>query len=205
MTLALPFSGRGLRCLLLALLLLTGTRPARAHNGDDHGAAPATAAQGVAFFTVAATSELHELVLRYAPIRAGEAAELRLFVSDFATNEPIHGARLTVSTSEAPILQLTATETAPGDYRLTGTFPADRAYALAVQVVRADGQADLLLLRPVAVGQTLAPAAQAAPTEPPWLTVRTGLVAVGSLLVGVGLTVLVLRRRRALPIDSSSR
>lgn len=188
--------------LLLPLLLPLLTR---AHNGDDHGAAPATTARGARYFTTAATSENFELTLRYAPLRAGEPATLRLFVADFATNVPINGARLTLTTTAAPLVRLTATETAPGDYRLTGQFPTNRAYALAVQVVVPDGRADLLLLRPVEVGKELTGAAEIHDDHAAdsWLTWRTAAVAMGGVLLGVLITAILLRRRPFSPPKNS--
>ncbi len=189
----------GLLVALLSILLLTV--PARAHNGDNHGAASASAAAGSPYFTASAVSENFELVLRYEPLRANEPATLRLFVSDFATNEAIHGARLTLTTTGAPTVRLTATETAPGDYRLTGQFPANRPYDLAAQVVTPDGRADLLLLRPVEVGKELptktADPDHAADAPAPWLTWPAALLALGGVLLGAGLTALLNRRRRA--------
>ena len=191
-------SVRSLTRWVLPLVLLALAGPTTAHNGEDHGAPKPTTAPGAKYFTTSAESDNFELLLRYEPLRAGQPATLRLFVSDFVTNEPIHGATLTLTTTEAPAVRLAATETAPGDYRLSGQFPANRAYALAAQVATPDGRADLLLLQPVEVGKQL-PALVAA-TEPaagtPWLTWRGGLLALGGLLLGVGLTAALLRRRR---------
>lgn len=186
------------RKLLRVLILLLLTLPVRAHNGDDHGNAPVVSAAGPRYFTTAAVSDNFELVLRYEPLRAGEPATLRLFVADFATNVPIHGAKLTLTTTDAPTVRLTATETAPGDYRLTGTFPANRSTSLAAQVVAPDGRVDLLLLRPVEVGKTLPGAVDTHDDHAagPWLKWRTAGVALGGVLVGVLLTALLLRRRR---------
>ena len=189
-------AGLGGGLLLLVLLLVLLALSTRAHNGEDHGPAPATTVPGGRYFTTSAASANFELVLRYEPLRAGEPATLRLFVADFATNVPIHGATLTLTTTEAPTVRLTATETAPGDYRLTGTFAANRPTSLAAQVVAPDGRADLLLLRPVEVGKELpgAPGTAAEHTASRWLTWRTAGMALGGLLVGVLLTVILLRR-----------
>ncbi len=180
------------------VLLFVGNLPARAHNGEDHGPAPAATAPGARYFTTTAVSDNFELVLRYEPVRAGESATLRLFVADFATNVPIHGAKLTLTTTEAPTVRLTATETAPGDYRLTGTFPANHPTSLAAQVVAPDGRVDLLLLRPVEVGKELPGAADTHDDHATdsWLTWRTAGVVLGGVLLGGVLTALLLRRRR---------
>ncbi len=197
-----PAPWRWLVLMAGLMTVLVGPLPARAHNGEDHGPAAAAPAPGARYFTTAAVSEQFELVLRYEPLRAGELATLRLFVADFATNRPIHGARLTLTTTEAPTVRLTATETAPGDYRLTGTFPANRPTSLAAQVVAPDGRADLLLLRPVEVGKLLPQTAGADDDHGDddhaagsWLTWRTAGVALGGVALGVVLTALLLRRR----------
>jgi hypothetical protein len=194
------------RWLLPLVLVLALTDPTNAHNGEDPGAPKPTATPGATYFTTSAESDNFELVLRYEPLRAGQPATLRLFVSDFVTNVPIHGATLTLTTTDAPAVRLTAKETAPGEYRLNGQFPANRAYALAAQVATPDGRADLLLLQPVEVGKELP--APAAATEPaagtPWLTWRGGLLALGGLLLGAGLTAALLRRRRSAASTSST-
>ena len=89
----------------LLLLLLACPGPARAHGDEDHGG-PAPAAGGAAAtaFSAAALSEKFELLLRYEPLEKGRDADMRLFVSDYATNAPIGGATLSVSCPEAPAL-----------------------------------------------------------------------------------------------------
>ena len=103
--------------LLLVLLILLRLAPARAHGGEDHG--ETAKASGGAFpttFSVSALSEKFELMLRFEPLEKGKDADMRLFISDYATNAPIKGAKLTVTCPEAPALKFEISEKEPGSY-----------------------------------------------------------------------------------------
>jgi hypothetical protein len=192
---------KNLLLLLLALLLATG---ARAHGGEDHGDAAKPSAGAVATtFSVAALSEAFELLLRFEPLKKGEDADMRLFVSDYATNAPIKGAKLTVTCPEAADLKFTVSEKSPGAHLVEGTFPADKKYSLAVNIVAgaqpevSEAKADLMLLSGIEVGKLLpvaaAPAPAAAPLIGSWKTV---LLLFGAFALGIAATALVMRRRR---------
>jgi len=182
--------------LLWPLLLALG---ARAHGGEDHGdAAKAATPAGAAYFNAVATSEQFEVLLRYSPLKPGGDADLRLFLSDFATNAPVRGAKLTFTCPEDPKLTFQTTEKGPGEYLVETTFPAKKAYSLTVQVV-AGSQADLLLLEGIAVGKELPPAVAPAMAAQPWLSWKTSLLLLGTFLLGVATASLLLRRRRATP------
>ncbi|TGE29355.1 hypothetical protein [Hymenobacter metallicola] len=189
--------------LLLGALLLLAPR-ARAHGGEDHGqAAAATSGAAPTSFSVAALSESFELLLRYEPLEAGQPAHLRLFVSDYATNVPIKGAQLTITSPEDASLKWTAEPQEPGEYLLEGQFPANKKYSFAVNIV-AGPKADLLLLEGIEVGKKLPVAAVPATAAPglfsSWKTLAALL---GAFVLGVGLTFLLLRRRRpAAPVST---
>ena len=178
--------------LLLALLLAPG---AWAHGGEDHGAAKATTAAGATSFSVAALSETFELLLRYEPLEKGQDADLRLFVSDYATNAPIKGAQISVTCPEAPALKFAVSEKEPGAYLVEGNFPANQKYGLAVNLVAGE-TADLLLLEGIEVGKQL-PVAAAAPAAPSiFSSWKTVLLLAGAFGLGIGLTAFLMRRRR---------
>ena len=189
--------------LLLGLLLATG---ARAHGGEDHGdAAKPSAGPMATTFSVAALSEAFELLLRFEPLTKGKDADLRLFVSDYATNAPSKGARLTVTCPEAANLKFTVSEKSPGAYLVEGVFPADKKYSLAVNIVAGD-KADLMLLSGIEVGKLLpaatAPAAAAPALIGSW---KTMLLLFGAFALGIAATALVMRRRRpAAPVPTST-
>jgi hypothetical protein len=185
---------KNLLLLLLALLLATG---AHAHGGEDHGDAAKPSAGAVATtFSVAALSESFELLLRFEPLTKGKDADLRLFISDYATNAPIKGAKLTVTCPEAADLKFAVTENSPGAYLVEGVFPADKKYSLAVNIVAGD-KADLMLLSGIEVGKLLPVAAAPSPAAPALIgSWKTVLLLFGAFALGIAATALVMRRRR---------
>ena len=183
---------------LLLGLLLAGA--AYAHGGEDHGdTAKAGAGAGATSFSVAALSEQFEVLLRYEPLSGGEPADLRLFLSDYATNAPIKGAKLTLTNPEDARLKWVVTEQEPGVYLVEGEFPANKPYSFAINIVAGE-RADLLLLEGIDVGKklpvTAAPVAAVPSLFSSW---RNVLALAGAFVLGVGLTALLLRRRRTNP------
>jgi hypothetical protein len=189
--------------ILLLGLLLSGA--ARAHGGEDHGdGAKASTPAGATSFSVAALSEQFEVLLRYEPLEGGKPADLRLFLSDYATNAPIKGATLTLTNPEDASLKWAVTEKEPGIYLVEGQFPANKAYSFALNVVAGD-KADLLLLDGIKVGEKLPVAATAPAAAPsPFSSWKTVLALVGAFALGMGLTALLLRRRPAAPALQTS-
>ncbi|GAA4006145.1 hypothetical protein GCM10022408_17430 [Hymenobacter fastidiosus] len=190
--------------MLLLGLLLTGA--ACAHGGEDHGdGAQAGTAAGATSFSVAALSEQFEVLLRYEPLEGGQPADLRLFLSDYATNAPIKGAKLTLTTPEDANLKWIVTEQEPGVYLVEGQFPANKTYSFTANIVAGD-KADLLLLEGIKVGEKL-PVAATAPAVATSLfsSWKTILALVGAFVLGIGLTALLMRRRRTTaPVSTSS-
>ena len=186
------------KTLFLLLWPLLVATAALAHGGEDHGDAKAATPAGATTFSAVATSEQFEVLLRYAPLKPGADADMRLFLSDFATNAPIKGAKFIFTSPEDPKLKFETTEKGPGEYLVETTFPAKKAYSMTVQVV-AGSQADLLLLEGLVVGKELPVAAAPAVAAQPWLTWKTGLLLLGTFLLGIAVAVLLMRRRRATP------
>jgi hypothetical protein len=183
--------------LLLLLLLLSslGATPTFAHGGEDHGeAAKVSTAAGAQYFSVSSASDQFEVLLRYEPLKPGGPAHLRLFLSDFATNVPIKGAKLTFTVPEDDKVQLKTTAQGPGEYLLEGTFPKAQNYSLTVSIVAGE-RADLLLLEGIAVGKEL-PHTDEPAAATPWLTWKTALLLLSVFLAGVGVAALLFRRRR---------
>jgi len=186
------------KILFLLLWPLLVATAALAHGGEDHGDAKAATPAGATTFSAVATSEQFEVLLRYAPLKPGADADMRLFLSDFATNEPIKGAKFIFTSPEDPKLKFETTEKGPGEYLVETTFPAKKAYSMTVQV-SAGAQADLLLLEGLVVGKELPVAAVPAAMAQPWLTWKTGLLLLGTFLLGVAAAALLIRRRRPAP------
>ena len=186
------------KTLFLLLWPLLVATAALAHGGEDHGDAKAATLAGATTFSAVATSEQFEVLLRYAPLKPGADADMRLFLSDFATNAPIKGAKFIFTSPEDPKLKFETTEKGPGEYLVETTFPAKKAYSMTVQV-SAGAQADLLLLEGLVVGKELPVAAAPVAMAQPWLTWKTGLLLLGTFLLGVAAAALLIRRRRPAP------
>jgi hypothetical protein len=188
--------------LLWPLLMATA---ALAHGGEDHGDAKTAMPTGATTFSAVATSEQFEVLLRYAPLKPGADADMRLFLSDFATNAPIKGAKFTFTSPEDPTLKFTTTEKGPGEYLVETTFPAKKGYSMTVQVA-AGNRADLLLLEGLVVGKELPVAtAPTAATPSLFASWKTILALVGAFGLGIALTaVLMRRRRREAPLTSEN-
>jgi hypothetical protein len=191
--------------LLMLLLGLLLSIPAWAHGGEDHGdGAQAATPAGATSFSVAALSEQFEVLLRYEPLTGGQPADLRLFLSDYATNTPIKGAKLTLTNPEDAALKWAVTEQEPGVYLVEGQFPANKAYSFALNVVAGE-KADLLLLDGIKVGAKLPVAAASVPAAPSLFSSwKTILALLGAFALGMALTALLLRRRRRSPSPVST-
>lgn len=131
----------------LSLASLLATTAVRAHGGDDHAEKPAVAAAGW-LPRAEAASEAFELVL----VADGEHGWL--YLSDFASNQPVANASLTVDIQPAqqqaasqPQTGLTATPTGnAGSYRLDWQPLTEGDYAVTVTFVTADN-ADVLTMQ----------------------------------------------------------
>ena len=179
---------------LIFWLGITG-QPAIAHGGEDHSAAKTTAGAGRAYFVTQAVSDKYELVLHYDPLKPGEAGTMRLYINEFNTNQPVEGATLTISSPGEAKLTFAVKPTGKGVYELTGTFPAQKTYALTVSLNAKQG-ADLMLLSGIEVGKELAVAPSAAPVQADtnWYN-NPYILLGGGLLLGMGLMFLLMRLR----------
>ena len=186
-----------MRKILTLLLGLLWAGAASAHGGEDHGEkAKAGTPAGATSFSVAALSEQFEVLLRYEPLEGGKPADLRLFLSDYATNAPIKGATLTLTNPEDANLKWAVTEKEPGVYLVEGQFPADKTYSFTANIVAGD-RADLLLLEGIKVGEKLPVAAAPVATAPSLFSSwKTLLLLAGAFGLGIALTAWLIRRRQ---------
>jgi hypothetical protein len=137
-------------CLLA--FALTPAAPAWAHGGEDHdhGVPAPTATKATSGTTSrAATSEQFELVLTLDVAQTGADRHAHLYLSDYATNAPVSGAKVQVEWGHELVTAATATQQ-PGVYAATVRFPAAGDYAPLV-TVGAKGQDDLLTLDAIPV------------------------------------------------------
>jgi hypothetical protein len=89
------------------------------------------------------------------------------------------------------------TEKGPGEYLVEGQFPANKTYSFTANIVAGE-QADLLLLEGIKVGEKLpVPAGPAVSAPGLFSSWKTILALVGAFVLGIGLTALLMRRRRS--------
>jgi len=180
-------------CSSLTLMLCLASWLVFAHGGENHGEKEPEA-NGKSYFTVYTTSSVFELTLRYEPILARKPTVMQLFVADFETNQPVDSARLEVTSLENPSLKFTVQRIEPGIYTITGTFPSDSTYTLAVNLA-AGKRADLMTLENIGVGKQLPDTREnAAASGFDWKTI---LFIVGGFLAGIFLMYILMKRREA--------
>jgi len=173
-------------CMLILRLQLFA-QDDHGHSHDEPTAASASSEAGL--FILYAESQKYELTLKHGELKPGQAAELTLYVADYATNHPLEGIEIKVNTQEDPSLPFTTTPHEPGVYHIEGTFPEAQAYSLVVHLNSASHGADLLLLKNVEVGKKL-PSLQAADGEETVSSQRGtawwvyGLIFLGGLVLG---------------------
>ncbi len=158
----------------LALALLGDPGPARAHEGHTHAEEPAAVAvpSADAGAPRAATSELHELLVRVEPAAAGEPAHIHLLLADPTTNEPIEGAVVEVTPAGSDSAW-GATAIAPGIYDAAIPDPARRLDVL----VRHGDEIDLISVDSLTSPEaTVAPQA-GTPGLPLWAWIAAALAA----------------------------
>lgn len=126
---------------------------ARLHaHGDDVATGGKSATAN--YFSIENVSDKYELLLKYAPFDAGEAAELTLFVSDYTTNRPVKNLEIAVAAPDDPTQVFEITQVEPGIFKLKTTFAAAKAYALNVTLKGGLG-ADLIQLGGIEPGKEL--------------------------------------------------
>ncbi len=128
-----------------------------AHEGEVHPGEKKAAATGTAtYFSSEAFSDKYELLVKYNPIVPGKEAILKLFISDYNTNQPLDSASLQVTVAANPNIKVTVSKTDKGVYELKAIFPEKKAYNLVVNI-NSNAGADLLQLNTIEAGKELEP------------------------------------------------
>ncbi len=179
-------------CALAVLTFLLGFAPAVAHEGEDHGDVPATAAVAAAP-RAEAISDTFELV---AVARAGT---LEIYLDRWRSNAPVAGASIVIETPAGSTKASAASE--------QGTYTIPAPWALAggrydlIFTVEAGADADVLTATlPVDVQARAEPsvAVGSLPQPGPWRLSAGAMMAIAALggaLVGAALMRWSMRRR----------
>jgi cobalt-zinc-cadmium efflux system membrane fusion protein len=118
-----------------ALLAILGTASARAHEGHDHGDAPAAPSPASVAARGEAASERFEIVA------VAQGTELVVYLDRFASNEPVAKADIEIETPDGPAK---AEAKDDGTYRLPAPWLAKGGHLDLIITINADGAADVL-------------------------------------------------------------
>lgn len=123
----------------LAVLLAAPNQSALAHGGEDHGdQKPATVSQGTNMVVHVARAGDYEIVIKHAPVEPDKEMVARVFVTRFATNEPVTGIKPKVTFTHdngAPVVEVTGVAgTTPGMYEVKIPPLPKGQYKLAARI-----------------------------------------------------------------------
>ncbi len=140
----------------LIIQFLLGLLPVMtwAHGGEDHGDAKKTAVSPTSYFSVEAVSEIYEVLLKYSPIVPGKESSLRLYLSEYNSNQPIDSAKLEITVAGNPSIKVTAVRIDKGVFELRALFPEKKNYNLVININSYAG-IDLIQLNNIEVGKDL--------------------------------------------------
>ncbi|HKP36168.1 MAG TPA: hypothetical protein VJS64_02345 [Pyrinomonadaceae bacterium] len=128
----------GLTVLVGILTLVFSPASVFAHGGEDHGdQKPQTVSPGTNMIVHVARAGDFELVIKHAPIEPDKEMVARVFVSRFANNEPVSGAKAIVTlTSDggAPVELTAAAGATPGMYEVKLPPLPKGQYKLAARI-----------------------------------------------------------------------
>ena len=181
---------------LLILSLLLAPASALAHGGEDHGEKPAVNV-GARAPSAGGVGDLFEVLIKYAPAPAGKPTELKVFVADAKTNEPVSGAEVEFTFTGKGEFKATPSATdSPGVYLASVTFPSEGDFDAVASVSHGE-DVDLITLGAVHAG--LQP--EAIPSHAHSTSARLVVLAGTGLSLVAGITFVLIRslrsRRRA--------
>lgn len=181
---------------VLAAALLSLSPGARAHGGEDHGAAPPPPAATDGMRKASTSTSSVEVVVRWPAQDAGKEMPFRILLSDYATNSPIEGGTIDVTLSGPGGSEVAtkASAASPGVYEAKLVPKQNGAHALSM-TVSAGELVDIVALSGIEVGPPSENEVATLPHEHgiPWATIAALAVLVVVVLVVAGF---VLRRRR---------
>ncbi len=156
-----------------------------AHGGEDHGdTKPAVVSNQKGMIARTARAGEFEILLKHSPIEPDAETAAKLFITNFATNEPFADAKPTVeiTAKDGRTFEATAIKSdAPGSFSFTLPPLPEGTYTVLAKLNSA-GKADTATFSGISVEH---PAAESATTSGSWLRtilmVLTGAVVLGLL------------------------
>lgn len=122
---------RRLARLCLSVLLLLSPVAVLAHGGVDDET-PVAIASDPTLVARAVSNAALELVLKYQS--TASPARIQVYLTDFATNSPVSGARITLRTTTPIAVSTSVTEVQPGIYQASFAYPKPGKYTLVATI-----------------------------------------------------------------------
>ncbi len=163
-----------------------------AHGGDDHGDAAKPTATATAYFTSETFSDKYEALVKYGHTDPGNEASLKLFISQYNTNQALDSLQLKVSVAGHPNIKLEVSRLEKGIYLLKGIFSDTAHYNLVINI---DGPlgADLLQVNDIDPGRIL-PVETEITAHSYWYQ-SNWFYGLFGLLFGIGLMYFIMKNR----------
>lgn len=203
------FKSIGTGALILSafvIVLLSNASNVLAHGGEDHGdkkPAVATTQNG----TVSRTARLgdYEILLKHSLLEPDTAASARLFITQFATNEPLGNSDIEgeVESVTGIVTKVTVEKTdAAGSYVVKIPALAEGGYTFRAKV-SINGKTDTATLSGIDVGHQEAAPSSAGSSSWAQTALTAFLFLIGSVLFG-GLIYLAVRAVKNKPISEEA-
>lgn len=191
--------------LPLVLLSLLTVASVHAHEGHDHAAPPAASPADPNFVVRSVFNPRQEVVLKYRSLASDGHVLVRIYLSDFATNAPLRGAKLGFATTEPAAMSATVQALEPGVYEADLAVAQPGRYT-AILTIEGVGAKSEFAFSELPLDEAVAAPASASAALPErgraWLPWALGVLAALAILA-----ILALRRRRmrraAGPLDAA--
>lgn len=176
----------------LILFFLLFPSLARANGGDDHSEAAKPSSVATSYFTSEIFSDKYEALVKYTHTDPGKEAILKLFISQFNTNQALDSLQLKVSVAGHANIKLEVSRLEKGIYLVKGIFPDTAHYNLVINI---DGPlgADLLQVNDIDPGRIL-PVETEIVAHSHWYQSNWFYGLLG-LLFGIGLMYFIMKNR----------
>ena len=183
--------------VLFAAIAITPS-VARAHGGEDHGEVAKPSGEVDGRRTAEATTDHHEIMLKFAPPAADGDVSLVVFLSDYATNAPVDHAKIELELGGSTTVKTTTepTET-PGVYHAVARIKPGTYSVIATIEIK--GDLDLAELKDVDFTPAPPSEVPASGSGVPWKVIVAAAGGLAALIVLVALV-----RRRAIRARAAS-
>lgn len=189
-----------MRTLMLTAWIALSFAVVYAHGGEDHGEKkPTSAVIQVGYYSAEAISDKYEVLIKYASLEPGKAAELTLFLSNANSNLPISGAQLRFSNPDEAAQTFLVTPTDSGIYSIHTQFSnGSKPAKIQISIDGALG-ADLIQVSEIAFGEVKHPIV-VEENAPSWLQLKSILAIVLALILGLAVGMLIRRKPKVVRI-----